>query len=680
MQIHELNNFTGTLGSGAYLAVDDGNDTGKLSTQQLLAATEARIDNIIAGPAPSAEEIVDARLGDDGVTYPSLGDAIRDQVGDLKSDLSAINNEPMLKWNIGKSIAANGSINNSNYTALTDIVLAQGGDRVVWTGGVFDNAHNALVRNIATYKSVNSLNDTFIERIAMGSPIVLNSNVTGYRFHFGRASASGVTIQESDITTYFSVEIYQKFATELEHKELLDVVSANNIDRMIQNRGLADIVTPVILSNDWENGTIDGTTGENAYSAYQIRTPFYAFKGEVLFSGIKQGVGETYERAVFAYFYDADKAYISRDGLADGFSTAPTNTCYVRLTYGFSMTSGITVSNYGKSNLIADWSCSFNPARQMLKINEEIGAVGAMTAIAETYLNQAYSADNQIVYESGYGIYTNPINEQGKKATVCSQFMKSLLMGTPYEYSRYVQNDNAESWWSYEYDSSTDAVFESGGRGYLISDQIAKYCEDKGWLIPFDSAHNNIRPGDVIFWSDDERTDKYLKVVHCAICLYVYWEGCYIIHAGGNKPRPIDGEDVGIEVYKVRWSSYTPSYYARLPLVDGKYTNQLLAEDIRSHSGTYSTTTTSMYYYDYDSLPMGIYSMLWEDDGNGIDYIKINPDGINVNIEACKQGNKYYAIFYATEPIVRIDMRSGQGTTYDLKNVQLYKGYKVNSL
>ena len=90
MQIHELNNFTGTLGAGAYLAVDDGNDTGKLSTQQLLAATEARIDNIIAGPAPSAEEIVDARLGDDGVTYPSLGDAIRDQVSDLKDDLGEI--------------------------------------------------------------------------------------------------------------------------------------------------------------------------------------------------------------------------------------------------------------------------------------------------------------------------------------------------------------------------------------------------------------------------------------------------------------------------------------------------------------------------------------------------------------------------------------------------------------
>lgn len=88
MQIHELNNFTGTLGSGAYLAIDDGNDTGKISSQGLLAATEARIDNIIAGPAPSAEEIVDARLGADGVTYPSLGDAIRDQFTDVKSALN----------------------------------------------------------------------------------------------------------------------------------------------------------------------------------------------------------------------------------------------------------------------------------------------------------------------------------------------------------------------------------------------------------------------------------------------------------------------------------------------------------------------------------------------------------------------------------------------------------------
>lgn len=87
MQIHELNNFTGTLGAGSYVAIDDGNDTGKVSTQQILANTEARIDNIIAGDAPSAAEVTDARYGADGVTYTSLGTAIRTQFTDVKSDL-----------------------------------------------------------------------------------------------------------------------------------------------------------------------------------------------------------------------------------------------------------------------------------------------------------------------------------------------------------------------------------------------------------------------------------------------------------------------------------------------------------------------------------------------------------------------------------------------------------------
>lgn len=102
MQIHELNNYNWNLDSSAYLAVDNGSDTGKVSTAELLADTNAavsqldtvlngRIDNIVAGgEAPSTSEIVDARYGADGVTYPSLGAAIRYQVTDLKSDLTEI--------------------------------------------------------------------------------------------------------------------------------------------------------------------------------------------------------------------------------------------------------------------------------------------------------------------------------------------------------------------------------------------------------------------------------------------------------------------------------------------------------------------------------------------------------------------------------------------------------------
>lgn len=90
MEIHELNTFSGTPGAGDFLATDNGTDTAKIAIKTITDPLNARIDNIIAGPASSAQEVIDARLGADGVTYPSLGDAIRGQVTDLKSDLNLI--------------------------------------------------------------------------------------------------------------------------------------------------------------------------------------------------------------------------------------------------------------------------------------------------------------------------------------------------------------------------------------------------------------------------------------------------------------------------------------------------------------------------------------------------------------------------------------------------------------
>lgn len=58
------------------------------STQD--AVLQAEIDQIIApsGEAPSAAEVQNARIGVDGTTYDTLGNAIRGQVGDLKNALS----------------------------------------------------------------------------------------------------------------------------------------------------------------------------------------------------------------------------------------------------------------------------------------------------------------------------------------------------------------------------------------------------------------------------------------------------------------------------------------------------------------------------------------------------------------------------------------------------------------
>lgn len=131
MQIHELNNYNGGLDSSAYLAVDNGADTGKVSAETLLGPTKreisraeadlnARIDNIIAGgTAPSEAEVTDARQGASGLVYPSLGDAIRNQTGIYETynsiDFTANYNwEPCYIPDQGKVIVR--TLDGSNFT------------------------------------------------------------------------------------------------------------------------------------------------------------------------------------------------------------------------------------------------------------------------------------------------------------------------------------------------------------------------------------------------------------------------------------------------------------------------------------------------------------------------------------------------------------------------------------
>lgn len=97
MEIHELNTFSGTLGSGNYFVTDNGTDTSKVSFTAITDPLNDRIDNIIAGDPSSAAEVIDARLGATGVTYSSLGLAIRTQVTDLINELISNNSYDFLQ-------------------------------------------------------------------------------------------------------------------------------------------------------------------------------------------------------------------------------------------------------------------------------------------------------------------------------------------------------------------------------------------------------------------------------------------------------------------------------------------------------------------------------------------------------------------------------------------------------
>lgn len=108
MQIHELNNYNGDLNGSAFMAIDNGEDTGKISVVGLLADVNntvneldedlnGRIDNIIAGgAAPSEAEVTDARRGTDGIVYSSLGAAIRGQIEICQDEEAAITRKLLL--------------------------------------------------------------------------------------------------------------------------------------------------------------------------------------------------------------------------------------------------------------------------------------------------------------------------------------------------------------------------------------------------------------------------------------------------------------------------------------------------------------------------------------------------------------------------------------------------------
>lgn len=170
MQIHELDNYSGILDSGAFVAVDNGSDTGKVSATAFLADVNqtiadldtdlnARIDNIIAGgAAPSEAEIIDARLGAaalGGVQYNSLGSAIRGQATELENAL--INNTNfMAETNIAPiksatatvgglsvtydkySISFSGTSSANGSAFITDSFNLEAGDYVI-SDGIVDN-------------------------------------------------------------------------------------------------------------------------------------------------------------------------------------------------------------------------------------------------------------------------------------------------------------------------------------------------------------------------------------------------------------------------------------------------------------------------------------------------------------------------------------------------------------
>lgn len=277
MQIHELNNFSGTPGASDYFATDNGTDTSKISANDLYAPLNARIDNIIAGPTSSAEEVVDARLGAQGlgsITYSSLGAAVRGQAEELLKGMQQI-------------ILSNGYLRNCKTQ--------------LFKRGVYYTTPAVGAAVVETPDATYSYACIF--DVIEGETIIINASAsTGNARLYVFIDADGKALN--------------RCATNLSGVNIVTVpqgavqMAVNNV---LSRQASGFFVISGSLSGDAfiateiEQGTYYSSTGEKGFSTGYCRTPKYKFDDVI-------EVNIPVNRQYFVWRYDANGNFISRDG------------------------------------------------------------------------------------------------------------------------------------------------------------------------------------------------------------------------------------------------------------------------------------------------------------------------------------------------------------------------------